>query len=78
MRKDPDGDHPFTSRRKMCEAMNIPESTIRSYIKRMKRLGTTDVMVQPLDTYYVDELNANFSKILIQTKKDSGSCQRGQ
>ena len=35
----------------------------------MKKLGATDVMVRPLDAYYVDQLNADFSKILIQTKK---------
>ena len=69
MRKDPAGDHPFTSRRQMCETMNIPESTIRSYIKRMKKLGETDVMVRPLDAYYVDQLHEDFSKILLQTKK---------
>ena len=28
MRKDPAGDLPFASRRQMCEALNIPESTI--------------------------------------------------
>ena len=39
MRKHPNEDHPYPSRRSMCEAMNIPESTIRSNQKRMKRSG---------------------------------------
>ena len=68
MRKDPAGDHPFISRRQMCEALNIPESTIRSYIKRMKKFGETDV-VRPLDAYYVERLHEDFSKIILQTKK---------
>ena len=69
MRKYPDDDHLFPSRRSMCEAMQIPESTIRSYLKRMKKSGEIDIVVRPLDAYYVDQLNADFSKILLQTKK---------
>ena len=35
----------------------------------MKKLDEIDIVVQPLDAYYVDQLNADFSKILLQTKK---------
>ena len=69
MRKDTAGDHPFTSRRQMCETLNIPESTIRSYIKRMKKFSETDVLARPLDAYYVERLHEDFSKIILQTKK---------
>ena len=72
MRKYPDDDHPFPSR-SMSEAMLIPESTIRSYLKRMKKSGATDIMVRPLDAYYVDQLNADFSKNPCSEKKESGS-----
>ena len=52
----------------MCETLNIPESTILSYIKRMKKFSETDV-VRPLDAYYVERLHEDFSKIILQTKK---------
>ena len=37
--KHPNEDHEFPRRRSMCESMGIPESTIRSNLKRLKKSG---------------------------------------
>ena len=48
-RKYPDDDHPYPSRRSMCEAMLIPESTIISNLERMRKSGQIEaIVVQPL------------------------------